>query len=144
MIKYILILFILVATNAYGMSQAELKERECLALNIYFEARGQTYKDQLDIAYVTLNRVFNKHFPNNICAVVKQPDQFSWYWDGKSDTPVNTKAWRLAKHLSNYTITNPMLDTTNGALFYHAHYVDPYWASSLKRIKITKAHIFYK
>ena len=142
--KYVLIVLALMSMGASGMSHAEFKERECLALNIYFEARGETYKDQLDIGYVTLNRVLNSRFPNNICGVVKQSKQFSWYWDGKSDNPLDTKAYNIAKHLSRYVIANPELDTTNGALFYHAHYVDPYWAAGFERLKITKAHIFYK
>ena len=28
---------------------------------------------------------FRKKYPNDVCAVVKQPKQFSWYSDGKSE-----------------------------------------------------------
>lgn len=43
----------------------------CLALNIYFEARGEHPDAQLAVAEVTLNR-------GEPCKVVGEPYQFSW------------------------------------------------------------------
>ncbi len=57
----------------------------CLALNIYFEARSESFASQVAVAQVTLNRIESKKYPNDVCAVVKQPKQFSWYSDGKSE-----------------------------------------------------------
>ena len=39
-------------------------EINCLAKNIYFEARDQLTKGQIAVALVTINRVRSKHFPN--------------------------------------------------------------------------------
>ena len=70
------------------------KQRECLARNIYFEARNEPFAGQFAVAMVTLNRVHDEQFPNSICEVVYQglhwPSghpkrdrcQFSWYCDG--------------------------------------------------------------
>ena len=83
------------------MSQKEFDRQSmvCLAKNIYFEARDQSTKGQIGVALVTINRVNSKHFPNTLCKVVHQGQinrygkmilhkcHFSWYCDGKSDTP---------------------------------------------------------
>jgi N-acetylmuramoyl-L-alanine amidase len=53
-------------------------ERECLAKNIYHEARGEQFDAQLLVAEVTLNRVVNPNYPDTVCGVVNQPNQFSW------------------------------------------------------------------
>ena len=45
---------------------------ECLALNMYHEARGQGSAGLLGVSSVVLNRVKDKRFPNTICEVVEQ------------------------------------------------------------------------
>ena len=64
--KIILVCLLLIGFNAYG------SERECLADNIYFEARNQGFAGWVAVAQVTLNRVRDDRFPNTICEVVKQ------------------------------------------------------------------------
>src|ERR671916_33370 len=72
-------------------------EQDCLASAIYFEARGEPIKGQLAVAEVVLNRVASKKYPDSICAVVKQPWQFSFVKDGKFPA-INkeSKSWRKA------------------------------------------------
>ena len=90
----------------------------CLALNTYHEAKNQSLVGQIATAQVVMNRVEDDRFPNTICEVVKQgptrpswedPEkeypikhrcQFSWYCDGKDDTPKNEKAWRKAQDVA--------------------------------------------
>ena len=78
---------------------------ECLALNMYHEARGQGTAGLLAVSSVVMNRVKDERFPNTICEVVKQGPtreswkkngtyypikhrcQFSWYCDGVKDDP---------------------------------------------------------
>jgi spore germination cell wall hydrolase CwlJ-like protein len=43
---------------------------ECLAENIYFEARGEPLAGQYAVAEVTLNRTRADHFPHTVCGVV--------------------------------------------------------------------------
>ena len=71
----------------------------CLALNIYFEARGEPEKGQHAVGHVVMNRVAHSRYPNSVCGVVHQGGeqrlhrcQFSWWCDGQSDKPVNQKA----------------------------------------------------
>lgn len=142
---------------ALGVNMDDIKitgDLVCLAKNIYFEARNQNEQGQLAIAFVTKNRVDHPRWPNNICDVVYQYKQFSWYSDGKSDNPKNPRAWDnaiklAAAFLNSYNFSpvfysKPTPDITEGATHYHADYVDPTWAYSMvKAIKIG-SHIFYQ
>lgn len=132
-------------------------EKECLAKNLYFEARGQPLEGQLAVALVTINRVKSARFPNSICNVVWQQNhsrtgklvaQFSWTLDGKSDVPVNTRAWNSSYRLADVILSggsiNSFYDFTDGALFYHAVYVAPYWKHEMELVTAIGDHIFYK
>lgn len=123
---------------------------KCLALNIYWEARSEPIAGQVAVAAVTLNRVENKRFPNDICKVVRQGGeirrhrcQFSWWCDGKKDDPLEAEAWRRANTLARLTAAGVIDDPTGGAMWYHADYVDPYWADAKKQVTKIGKHIFY-
>ena len=66
--KYWVILFLLFL----ACFKAKADEVECLALNIYHEARNQPTVGKLAVAQVTMNRVKDVRFPNTICGVVYQ------------------------------------------------------------------------
>ncbi|MGD8590638.1 MAG: cell wall hydrolase [Chromatiales bacterium] len=126
------------------------QEVHCLALNIYFEARGESEQGQRAVGHVVLNRVADKHYPDTICDVVKQGGeshlnqcQFSWWCDGRSDRPINRKAWRNALRLANAILDGESKDPTNGALWYHADYVNPYWSNVFTLVKKIGQHSFY-
>ena len=76
-------------------------EINCLALNLYFEARDQDKEGQIAVGLVTINRVLSKHYPNSICDVVWQQNknkkgnliaQFSWTLDGMHDSPLEIES----------------------------------------------------
>lgn len=141
------------------LALAEYSEQhQCLAMNIYHEARGDSSLGQKAVGFVTLNRVYDSRYPNTICDVVydahvdsrgfplRNKCQFSWYCDGKSDTPKSVQAWQEAKDLAHWVMQNYGVtdDYTDGATMYHASYVNPYWASSYDRTVRIDTHIFYK
>ena len=49
-----------------------LEELECMAKNIYFEARNEATVGQLAVGQTVINRVQSSRFPNTICGVVHQ------------------------------------------------------------------------
>ena len=124
----------------------------CLALNIYHEAKNQSFIGQVAVAQVVMNRVKDKRYPNTVCEVVKQGQtykwkpslpikhkcQFSWYCDGKSDKPIESKAWQDAKHVANGVYNEHLFDLVNGATHYHAYYVKPSWAETKTYITSTQ------
>lgn len=127
----------------------------CLAMNIYHEARGEPLAGQLAVGLVTMNRVESPRFPDDICSVVKQGRywkgnpvrnqcHFSWWCDGKSDTPQDDNAWAESVNMA-YRIENGFItDFTDGATHYHANYVQPYWADEHDYIVQIGQHLFYR
>jgi N-acetylmuramoyl-L-alanine amidase len=135
----------------------EFPEVRCMALNIYYEARGSNLADRAGVADVVLNRVNDIRYPDTICEVVKQglqddngnmrrnKCQFSWYCDGKADNPQNQDLWVDAQTLAWTVVQNGKYrGLTEGATHYHATYVQPNWASSLQLVGRIGAHIFYR
>ena len=130
----------------------------CLALNVYHEAKNQSMIGQIAVAQVVMNRVHDERYPNTICEVVEQgptyswkPDfpvrnrcQFSWYCDGKSDTPRDLDAWEKAMLVASGVYHGKVYDLVEGATHYHAYYVTPEWASSKTYITRIEDHIFYR
>lgn len=122
------------------------KQTDCLAKNIYFEARNQSFLGQRAVAWVTLNRVTNENYPKSVCEVVWQDGQFSWTEDGMSDKPKDKTSWMLAQFVAEVAIHTygQIPDPTGGATMYHADYVNPYWSSDFVETRVIDNHIFYK
>ncbi|WP_051906917.1 cell wall hydrolase [Methylomarinum vadi] len=140
------------AKNSTNLKNAKnLEEIYCLALNIYFEARGESELGQKAVGHVVMNRVGDAKFPNSICRVVKQGGerklnrcQFSWWCDGRSDRPTNLASWYKSFRIAHEIYSGKSTDPTQGALWYHAEYVNPYWKKALRRGPKIGRHIFYK
>lgn len=128
----------------YSHSQAA-PEISCLADNVYFESSNQSEVGQIAVANVTMNRMYSKHFPNTICDVVWEDKQFSWTHDGKSDIPSDAAKYASIYNLAELVYNGVIPDLTEGSTFYHADYVDPYWASTMdEKVTTIDNHIFYK
>jgi len=133
---------------SYEKKQAVLREVECLARNIYFEAGGEPRAGKIAVAEVTMNRVKSKQFPRTVCAVVHQKTkgtcQFSWVCEGKKSVYRNSDAWRDSiKIAENILISKKEYGIIGSAKYFHATYVDPEWAERKKVIKKIGQHIFY-
>lgn len=127
------------------------REQKCLAEGIYFEARGESAKGQAAVAQVILNRVRNPTYPNSICGVVYQNKhwrnrcQFSFACDGIRDRVSSPRHWQLAVDLAMATTAGKIwLDQVGSSTHYHATYVNPRWAHSMKRVGKIGLHIFYR
>jgi spore germination cell wall hydrolase CwlJ-like protein len=129
-------------TNKRSYSAAE---HVCLAKNIYFEARNESLKGQIAIALVTLNRLQEARWSEEVCGVVYDNKQFSWFSDGLSDRPRNYASYDsvalVASHMLDADMA--MYDFTYGSTHYHANYVSPYWSDyMILKVKID-THLFY-
>ena len=123
------------------------EEQRCLALAMYWEARGEGRQGMIAVGWTVLNRVRSEHFPSTPCEVVHQggeqpPCQFSWWCDGKSDRPREGRNWSLAQMIAADLLTNPPPDPTAGATFFHATSVRSPW--DLERTARIGRHVFYR
>ena len=156
----ILFLYLILAAGKAYASQEDSYDRYCMAQNIYFEAANQSFAGKLAVAHVVMNRVEDLQFPNEICGVIYQAKtrinwqgnevpirnqcQFSWYCDGKSDEPVDSKTWIKSLFIADLALTGKYPDITEGSLWYHADFIYPYWADELQHVVTIDNHLFYK
>ena len=127
------------------------KQQMCLANGIYFESRGEPARGQAAVAQVILNRVRNPSYPNSICDVVYQNKhwrnrcQFSFACDRKRDRVSNPRLWKLARQIASETTAGRIwLSQVGSSTHYHATYVRPKWAKSMKKVGKIGLHIFYR
>ena len=127
------------------------RELECLARNVYFEARGEPMSGKYAVAAVTMNRVVDPNFPSTICQVVYQGVglgqnmcQFSWACDRYSDRPRDAKAWEIARQVAYNALFLDRPDPTGGALYFHTTRVRPVWSRTMVKVGVIGAHVFYR
>ncbi|MEO7220948.1 MAG: cell wall hydrolase, partial [Devosia sp.] len=127
------------------------KEFWCMATAIYFEARSESYRGQIAVGQVVMNRMAHKIYPKTICNVVFQNQhmrnacQFSFACDGIPERVTEPKAWAQAEEIAKGVINGTMYETAVGAsTHYHATYVYPHWAPKLKKNTKIGRHIFYQ
>ncbi len=139
--------------TAIPASARSASEVKCLATAIYFEARGEPEKGQIAVAQVVLNRLKNPAYPKTICSVVYQNKnmryrcQFSFACDGIPDRITDKSAWDKSLALARRVINddkNLYMSSVGAATHYHATYVKPRWARSMKKVEKIGRHVFYK
>ena len=132
---------------SYEKKMKIMREVECLAKNIYFEAASEPRAGKIAVAEVTMNRVKSKQFPRSVCGVVYQKTkgicQFSWVCqDNKSIR--NRSAWRESQKIAeNILISKKKYGIIGSAMYFHADYVDPVWNENKRFIRKIGNHIFY-
>lgn len=147
--------------SALGDLIRKLDDQTVLALNEYFEARGEFAKlgdiSYAAVSYVVLNRSAHpSQFQDSVQEVVAAPAQFSWTnladpqyhkaleiaQDPGSDWGnLWDEALRVAKEVLAGTIINPVENATyyfNPAVCGH-----PSWSQNLRLVKPIGSHEFY-
>lgn len=115
----------------------------CLALAIYFEARGEPLDGQAAIAGVVLERVASDRYPDEICDVVMQRKQFSAF-NGGIPSVHNERAWNISVMVASQVLDDPDGNVSIiGATHYHNTSVAPYWTDSYTYIGQIGNHLFY-
>ena len=133
---------------------AEIRDRQldCLAKNIYHEAKGEPFEGKVAVAQVTINRAASGQFPSDICKVVYQKNivydkvlcQFSWYCDQAVFTkPKNTAAYKESQIVARQVLLEEFrLPSLKHALYFHATDINPGWKK--ERVATIGGHVFYK
>jgi len=133
--------------------EAHRKNLDCLARNVYFEARGEPLAGQFAVAEVTLNRQASRLYPRTICEVVYQKNwdplrkryvgAFSWTEFDSLPEP-GGEDWQRAWRVAETVYYGKSIPTLQGALHFHATYIKPDWAKSKQRVARIGRHVFYK
>lgn len=135
--KYIALILLTLSFTAFADNRASsLTDLECMAQNVYHEARGQGALGMQMVIIVVNNRVKSKHYPNTICGVVFQRKQFSW--------TLKPNKLKLDKYVEIMQfVSKHYLEKGGNILGYHNSSVAPSWARELKVAKVVGDHIFY-
>jgi Cell Wall Hydrolase len=125
----------------------------CLALNVYFEARGEPVAGQYAVAEVTMNRVASGRYPDTVCGVVHQKNwdtlrqryvsAFSWTELSPSPQPTGEE-WERAQDIARQVYYRQHAPDLDNALLYHATYIKPSWARGRTPVARIGNHVFYQ
>ena len=128
------------------------KALDCLTKNIYWEAAQEPFEGKVAVAQVTMNRLKDGRFGDDVCEVVYQKTvvvskvicQFSWTCQGNQKMIVQSPAQyaESQKVAKMVLFENFRLPSMEKAIYFHADYLHPQW----DKPRLTKIgrHVFYK
>lgn len=144
------------ARHERALEQVRETERaniECLARNVYHEARGEPPEGQYAVAEVTMNRRASRRYPATVCAVVYEKrwdairqryvGAFSWTEFYSVPEP-SGEAWAFAQQVAEDVYYQRAPARVDGATYYHATYVKPSWSRTQERVARIGRHVFYR
>jgi len=122
----------------------------CLALTVYYEARGEIPDGQIAVAETVINRVEDHRWPDSVCGVVTQNRhpaslhrcQFSFYCDGQPEQPGDAIAWQQAQDIAEAVMKGDLYLGVE-ATHYHTTDTRPAWADSMESLGKVGDHVFY-
>jgi spore germination cell wall hydrolase CwlJ-like protein len=138
---------------------------DCMARNIFFEARGESAQGKAMVGIVVLERMSSPHFPHTVCEVVQQTErdangniirnkcQFSWYCDGKDhyidlNNPCVQEEWKQSYLVAEMVMLHQVKEKIDmaGVTHYHNGTVSPDWAhnKNFKLVARIGHHLFYR
>ena len=101
------------STTASSSTNYVSSDHRLLAKMVYAEARGESYKGQVAVAAVVLNRVASSSFPNTVSGVIYQSGAFSCVSNGSINNTPDSSCIRAALDALNGW------DPTGGCLYYY-------------------------
>ena len=103
------------SSSASASSSASIisADHRLLAKLVYAEARGESYKGQVAVAAVVLNRVASSEFPNTISGVIYQKNAFSCVDNGSINSTPDQSSIKAALDALNGW------DPTGGCLYFY-------------------------
>ena len=134
-------------------NRENIKQIDCLAKAMYFEASGESYDGRLAVGQVVINRLKNYRYPKTICGVVYQTTKnndnekvYQFSWTNNPPKITNHFIWNQCIELAKKSLTNNVLHdklAKLNALYFHEVHVRPDW-KNYRRVMQIGNHIFYK
>ncbi|WP_235604592.1 cell wall hydrolase [Sulfitobacter sp. EhC04] len=113
---------------------------ECLARAMYFESNRSSRDGMIAVGSVVMNRVESDAFPDTICAVVGQPNQFA---PGVMTSPMDSKGAALARETAIAVYTGERHPRTAAAKFFHAAWYQANF-NNIHYVVTTGGNAFYE
>lgn len=125
-----------------------LDELEVMARTIFGEARGESFKGQVAVAWVIKNRSVNRGL--SVKDVCYAPKQFScWNVEDPNREKMLAATFTDSHYLRAFGIAalvslGDLKDPTDGADHYHTTAIEPYWAKSMHTTLLEGHHRFLR
>lgn len=100
-----------------GRTTASALDINCMARAMYFESNRSSRDGMIAVGSVVMNRVQSDDFPNNVCAVVSQKNQFA---PGVMTKTMSGQAQALAEASASAVLVGERHPNVAGARFFHA------------------------
>lgn len=124
----------------------------CLALNIYYEGRGESELGKKIIAQTTLNRAKEEH--SNVCSEVLKPNQFSWVNSRVNGRKLNLRArpkendesWQTCQTIAKKALNGSLSVPTKyrNVTHFHNPRVKPSWTRNMISLGRVDGHYYYQ
>jgi hypothetical protein len=130
--------------------EVDPRQLNCLSQAVYYEARGESYRGQVAVAEVVVNRTRSRLYPSSICGVVYQGShrttgcQFTFTCDGSLAHRPRGRAWEQARHVATQVMLGYARPLTHRATHYHTNAINPIWSSGLVETAEIGSHVFYR
>jgi spore germination cell wall hydrolase CwlJ-like protein len=119
---------------------------EIVAACLVKEADCEGERGMIAVMNVVVNRAHRNS--GQFVSVVTKPKQFSCFNGFTPEQVVASakkyRSWNIALAIVAKAKSGLLQDITGGATHYHASYVKPYWAKSLRFTVRIGSHLFYK
>ncbi len=128
------------ALSACANKPQRMSEQECMARAMYFESNRSSEEGMIAVGTVVMNRVASPDFPDTVCEVVGQKNQFA--------PGVLSKPMERGRELAFSTAAKVMRgarhgEVGRGSMFFHtAGYSFPY--SNMHYVAIAGGNAFYE
>lgn len=114
---------------------------DCMTRVMYFESNRSSAEGMLAVGTVVMNRVEDRNFPNTVCAVVSQPNQFA---PGVMWNPMREgRSLALARSMAAKVLRGYRHPDVGRAKFFHtAGYSFPY--TNMHYVTVAGGNAFYE
>lgn len=104
-----------------SVKPASKAEINCMARAMFFESNRSSRDGMIAVGTVVMNRVSSEDFPNAVCAVVGQKNQFA---SGVLDRPFTGQGTELALASASAVLAGERHPWVEKARFFHAAWFD--------------------
>lgn len=124
-----------------GLGWAHTSEKECLVRAMYFESNRSSPDGMLAVGSVVMNRVADHRYPNSVCGVVGQKNQFAaGVLDRKMTEP---RSVALAGQVADSILRGERHTGVNAAQHFHtAGLTFPY--NNMHYVLVAGGNAFYE
>ncbi|WP_413587253.1 cell wall hydrolase [Bdellovibrio sp. HCB274] len=116
----------------------------CMICNCYHETRGENFDGMVAVNKVVLSRSEDDAFPDSVCGVVFDENQFSWTDDrAANNIRATEKDDKEALNLCRKAVSISVREGANDVLYYYnPSLASPGWARRMKKCGKVDNHVF--